>query len=217
VTPPTRPGQVLRYTGPIRLIHWAHVVVTLLLAVTGFYLDWPSLPPHLLRVATVRLVHLTLASALTATTLFHLVFAVTSGSWRTLIPTRQDWRSLGGTARHELLLTEVMPPHRKYHVLQKLLYLSFLPAVAVEVATGWALAAYQTPTGSLLIRWAGGLSGVRLAHYYVALYLVLTATGHFYRVLSEPGSLVAMLTGWAFDVPSADTEAERATRPPRWR
>lgn len=211
------PGKVLRQPGLLRLSHWTHVAVTLLLAVTGLYLDQPFLPRHVLRVAYVRLVHLTFASPFVATILFHLVYSLTSGSWHDLWPDRRDWRVLGGVLRHEALLSDEMPMHGKYHLLQKLLYLSFLPAVLLEAVTGWALAAPTTGSGSLILRLAGDLQRVRLLHYFVALYLVAGATLHFYRVLSEPGALVSMLTGWADAVPPADTAAEKATRPPRWR
>jgi cytochrome b subunit of formate dehydrogenase len=208
---------VLRHPGLLRLIHWSHVVITLILAVTGLYLDRPFLPRPALRVATVRLTHLTAAPLFVASLAFHLVYSLTSGSWRDLWPDRRDWRSLGGVVKHEALLSEAMPMHGKYHVLQKLLYLSFLPVALAEAATGWSMAAPTTWSGSLLIRGAGDLGRIRLLHYLLALYLVATATLHLYRILSEPGSLAAMLTGWASDVPPADTAAEKATRPPRWR
>ncbi len=211
------PGKVLRHPPLLRLIHWAHVATTLVLALTGLYLSHPFLPPHLLRVSRVRLIHLVAASPWLATLAFYLVYTVTVGAWRDLLPDRRDWRHLGGTLRHELLLSEEMPMHGKYHILQKLLYLSFLPVTLALAATGWAMAAPASGSGSLLARLAGGLQPARAGHYYLSLYLLTGATLHFYRVLVEPGALVAMITGWAAAVPPADTRAEKATRPPHLR
>ncbi|MDI6871363.1 MAG: cytochrome b/b6 domain-containing protein [Bacillota bacterium] len=211
------PGKMLRHPAILRLIHWTHTAVTLLLALTGFYLGRPFLPPHLLRVAHVRLTHLTFATPFIATALLHLVYSLVSGSWHDLLPDRRDWRTAGCLLRYELLLAGEAPMHGKYHLLQKLLYLSFLPAVLIQGATGWALASHSTWSGSLFIRLAGDLQRVRLIHHFVALYLIATVTLHFYRVLSEPGMLVAMVTGWAAAVPPAGTPEEKATRPPHLR
>lgn len=211
------PGKLLRHPALLRLLHWVHTALTLTLAVTGLYLSRPFLPPRVLRVATVRLAHLTFCPALTATLVLHVAYALFSGSWRDLFPMKSDWRALGGQLKYEFHLADEAPLGGKYNVLQKLLYLSFLPALLVEALTGWALAAHHSLTGSLVVRLAGGLQGVRLIHFFGALYLLLTATGHLYRVLTEPGYLASMVTGWAPAVPPTGTRAEKATRPPRLR
>lgn len=212
--PTAPPGKILRNPGILRLLHWTHVLLTLLMALTGFYLDRPFLPPYVLRVSRVRLVHLTFASSLVASLLLYLVYLWSSGSWRDVVPGRPDWRAFGGTLRHELLLSDVMPMHGKYQILQKLLYLSFIPALLLQTVTGWALASHGTRSGALIISLSRGLQQVRLIHYFLALYLVVTATLHFYRVLAEPGLLTAMVTGWADAVPPVNTRAEGQLRPP---
>jgi cytochrome b subunit of formate dehydrogenase len=199
------------------LIHGVHVATTLVLALTGLYLSYPFLPPPLLRLSLVRLIHLSAASPWLATLVFHVVYALTTGAWRDLVPGRRDWRHLGGTLRHKLLLSEEMPMHGKYHILQKLLYLSFLPTILALAATGWAMTAPTSGSGSLLVRLVGGLQPARAAHYYLSLYLLTGATLHLYQTLIEPGVLVSMVTGWSAAVPPADTRAEKATRPPRLR
>ncbi|MGE5553473.1 MAG: cytochrome b/b6 domain-containing protein [Betaproteobacteria bacterium] len=211
------PGKVLRHPSPLRLLHWFHVAVTLILALTGFYLSRPWLPPGVLRVAYVRLTHLTSAPLLAATVVLYPFYSMLSGAWHDLVPNRQDWRTAGRLLRYELLLSEEAPLRGKYHLLQKLLYLSFQPVLLLQVATGWALAAPTAQSGSLVVRLAGDLQRVRLVHYFGALYLVLAATFHFYLVLSTPGALVGMVTGWAEAVPPTDTVAEKATRPPHLR
>lgn len=215
--PTAPPGKVLRHPGVLRLIHWSHVALAMVLVLTGFYLDRPFLPPHILRVSRVRLVHSTFASPYVASLLLYLVYLLNSGAWRDLIPARNDWRNLGGTLRYLLVFSAEMPMHGKYHLLQKLLYLSFIPGILLKALTGWALAAHGTWSGALIIFLAGGLQNIRLIHYFVALYLLLGATAHLYLVLSEPGSLAAMVTGWAAAVPPAGTKEERALRPPELR
>lgn len=219
--PPARPaappGKVLRHPGILRLIHWVHVALIIVYGLTGMYLSRPVLPPHLLRVATVRLIHLTFCPAVIATLVFYLLYVVVSGAWRDLRPVREDWRTAGALLKYEALLSEEAPMRGKYHLLQKLLYLSFGPALLLEAIAGWALLAHQTPSGSLVVRLAYGLQMVRLVHFAGAIYLILTTTLHLYRVLSEPHSLTAMVTGWDRAVPPLNTPEEKAIRPPELR
>ncbi|HHW13616.1 MAG TPA: hypothetical protein GXX28_01610 [Firmicutes bacterium] len=210
-------GKVLRHPAPLRLIHWTHVSVTLALAFTGFDLAHPFLPPRLFPPKYARLAHSTLASALAATFALWLYYAFTTGAWRELLPDRRDWRTAGALLRYELLLSEDSPMHGKYHLIQKVLYLSFHLAIGLQILTGWALAAYVTRSGSLLIRLAGGLQRIRTVHHFAALYLVLTSTLHLYRALTDPRLVVAMITGWGHAGPPLDTPAEKAIRPPESR
>lgn len=207
------PGKVLRHPLLLRLIHWTHVATTVVLAVSGFYNSRPFLPAGTLRVADVRLTHLTIAPLLVATWIFYAYYLLASGTYRDLLPVRRDWANLWGTLRYQLLLTDTMPLHGKYHLLQKFLYLSFFPVVAGLALTGWALAVPSTPSGSLVLLLAGDLQSVRIIHYALALYMTLTGTMHMYQVFTEPHTLASMLSGWAAATPPSGTKAEKATRP----
>ncbi|MGE5508420.1 MAG: cytochrome b/b6 domain-containing protein [Chitinophagales bacterium] len=213
--PTAPPGRVLRHPLMLRLIHWIHVATVAVLALSGFYVSRPFLPTGVLRISDVRLAHLTTAPLLVATWVLYAYFLLVSGAYRDLLPSRADLLNLGGTLRYELLLTEELPPHAKYHIFQKLLYLSFFPVIAGLAFTGWALAVPSTRSASVVVLLAGDLQRVRIIHYALALYLTLTGTLHFYRVLTEPHTMASMVTGWALAVPPSGTRAEKASRPRR--
>lgn len=125
---------------------------------------------------------------------------VTRHLYRDLVPTRQDWRSIGRSIIDHLLLRHPTGEEAKhYNVLQKCAYLGvifFLLPLMILMGLGMSPALDVFPTG-----WVDLFSGrqsIRTIHFVVAWALVLFVMIHVFEVIVTGfwNNLRSMVTGY---------------------
>jgi Ni/Fe-hydrogenase 1 B-type cytochrome subunit len=117
-----------------------------------------------------------------------------SGQWRNVALTWRDVRNLPRFLAYALFFKKSHPYYGKYNPGQKLVYSLWIPAVIGISLTGLAMKF----NGSFLALFAPwfNLSSIRVLHFYLAIYFVITSMLHMYLSLTEsPAKLQAMFSG----------------------
>ena len=140
-----------------------------------------------------------------------MVYTIASGHLRReLLPTREDWRSMGKTIVDHLCLRRPKGEEaRRYNVLQKLAYLSvtlLLVPMAILMGLGMSPA-----LDSLFPGWVdifGGRQSIRTFHFIISWALVLFTIVHVLQVIVHGfwNNLRSMITGHYRIEPEADHE-----------
>ena len=129
---------------------------------------------------------------------------------RDLIPTRQDWRSIGRTIIDHLLFRHPTGETAKqYNVLQKCAYLAvifFLLPLMIMMGLGMSPALNALSPGWVDI--FSGRQSIRTIHFIVALALVLFVFIHVFQVIVTGfwNNLRSMITGYYRVQPEAHHE-----------
>ncbi|GAC1532620.1 MAG: cytochrome b/b6 domain-containing protein [Ramlibacter sp.] len=162
--------------------------------------SWATIPgPQWLSMG--RLWHFFFAWIFVANGLAYLLWTIFSGHLaRDLVPTRAEWRGIGGSIRDHLLLRH---PHgetaRRYNVLQNSAYLAIVFGVLpLIVLGGWAM---SPMLDSLLPGWVdllGGRQSARTLHFGTATVLVAFVLVHLFEVIvtGAVNNLRSMITGY---------------------
>jgi len=123
---------------------------------------------------------------------------------RDFVPTRADWRSIGGSIVEHLRLRHPTGDEAlRYNVLQRLAYLAIVFVVfPFLVLMGLGLSPRLDAAWPALVDAFGGRQSVRTLHFIAAAVLVLFVLVHLFEVLvSGPYNQVrSMITG-KFRVP----------------
>ncbi len=138
-------------------------------------------------------------------------YSIASGHLRRdLLPTRQDWRSLGRSLVDHLLLRRPKGEAAKYYnVLQKFAYLTVIFALLpLIILMGLGM---SPALDALLPGWVGifgGRQSVRTLHFVVAWALVLFTLIHVFEVIVNGfwNNLRSMITGYFRIKSEADHE-----------
>jgi len=162
-------------------------------------------------LAMARRWHLFFAWLLALNVTGFVGYAIASGHLRRdLLPTRQDWRSIGRSIVDHLLLRRPKGEAAKYYnVLQKFAYLTvillLLPLI-VLMGLGMSPALDALPPGWVGI--FGGRQSARTLHFVVAWVLVLFTFIHVFEVLVNGfrNNLRSMITGYFRIESEADHE-----------
>jgi thiosulfate reductase cytochrome b subunit len=159
---------------------------------------WSTLPgPQWLAMG--RRWHLFFAWVLVINGIAYLVYTLASRHLaRDLTPTRADWRSVGQSITHHLLLRNAGETARHYNVLQKLTYLGVIFVLFPPlILMGWAM---SPGLNALLPGWVdvfGGRQSARTIHFVVAWLLVGFVFIHVFEVAITGfwNNLRSMITG----------------------
>jgi thiosulfate reductase cytochrome b subunit len=207
----------------IRWLHWINVPVLAVMLYSGLLIYWAN-DVYRIEVFGATLFHFfpdwfyqlfglghRLAEGMAWHFLFMWFFALNglayvlytalSGEWRHLLPT---WRSFGEAwqvLQHDLHLSRVQPPRRKFNGAQQIAYTSVILMGAGSVLTG--LAIYK-PVQLSWLTWAlGGYEWARLEHFCLTVGYVLFFLIHITQVVRAGwNNFRAMVTGYELvDVP----------------
>ena len=123
--------------------------------------------------------------------LCYVVYTFISGEWRHLLPNRNSFREAWMVVLHDLHLSNVEPPRRKFNGAQQFAYTSVILMGAGSLLTGLAiykptqLGLAHESAGRLRVGTVGPIFGSRLG--YVAFFLVHISQVSSRRLEQFPG------------------------------
>jgi thiosulfate reductase cytochrome b subunit len=127
--------------------------------------------------------------------LVYVLYTAFSGEWRHLLPNRRTFPEALQVLLHDLRLSKVAPPPRKFNGAQQLAYTGVILMGAGSLATG--LAIYKPVQLAWLTWLLGGYEPARLEHFVLAFGYVLFFVVHITQVVRAGwNNFRAMLTGY---------------------
>lgn len=178
---------------PIRIFHWVQTVLIFLLLFTGFtftYAGWINLPTR-----SVRLFHSTPGYLLAINFLAYIYYHVMSGLHSRVLFRPKDIKHVSSFIQYMTFQRASHPHYGKYNPGQKAMYTFWLFLILIMILTGIAL--FDPEKFGLIQRLVGGLSNLRVYHYFGAVLLACTVPVHIYLALTEnPAKLQAIFTGY---------------------
>jgi thiosulfate reductase cytochrome b subunit len=206
-----------KHPRPIRWMHWINVPVLFGMIYSGLLIYWandvyrvglgswtlvklfPDWFYKLLnlehRLAEGMAWHFLLAWLLAINGLCYVVYTIVSGEWRHLVPTRRSFREAWMTILHDLHLSKVAPPPRKFNGAQQFAYTGVVLMGAGSLLTG--LAIYKPTQLAWLVALLGGYELARWIHFWLTLGYVAFFIVHISQVIRAGwNNFRAMVTGY---------------------
>jgi len=161
------------------LIYWAHDVYGLQIGGVVLFRFFPEWFYGLLglraRLAEGMAWHFALMWAFALNGFAYVAYTLLSGEWRHLVPNRNSFREAWQVLLHDLHLSRVEPPRRKFNGAQQFAYTGVILMGGGSLLTG--LAIYKPVQCAWLTALLGGYPWARFAHFaltlgYVAFFLV---------------------------------------------
>ena len=140
--------------------------------------------------------------------LLYVLYTAFSGEWRYLLPNRRSFREAIQVLLHELHLSRVEPPPRKFNGAQQIAYTSIILMGVGSLATGLSIA---KPTQfAWLSSLLGGYEWARVERFWLTIGYVLFFIVHVGQVLKAGwNNFRAMVTGYeVVSVKEASIEGE---------
>ena len=160
---------------------------------------WATLPgPRWLAMA--RRWHLFFAWGLVVNGLGYLLYSIGSRHLsRDLVPTKQDWRSVGRSIKDHLLFRHPQgQAATRYNVLQKFAYLSVIfGLLPLIIVAGLAMSPWLDSVRPGWVDFLGGRQAARAIHFFCAWALVVFVFIHVFEVIITGlwNNLRSMITG----------------------
>lgn len=127
--------------------------------------------------------------------LLYVSYTVLSGEWRYLVPNRQSFREALQVVLHDLHLSKIRPPRRKYNGAQQFAYTGIILMGAGSLLTG--LAIYKPTQIAWLTSLLGGYEFARFEHFWLTVGYVLFFFIHIAQVVKAGwNNFRAMITGY---------------------
>jgi len=127
--------------------------------------------------------------------LLYVLYTAFSGEWRYLLPTRRSLREAVQVVLHDLRLSKIKPPRRKFNGAQQIAYTSIIVMGAGSLATG--LSIYKPTQFAWLTSLLGGYEWARFEHFLLAAGYVLFFMVHIAQVIKAGwNNFRAMVTGY---------------------
>jgi Ni/Fe-hydrogenase 1 B-type cytochrome subunit len=166
----------------------------IVLTFTGLYMDTPWNSLHL-PMEVVRKTHTFFSSIIIVNLVGHIYYYLYTNKITDVLFLPRDWVNVPSFIRYVLFITEGHPNFGRYNPGQKLIFSSWFLAVIIAAITGIIL---LFPANSQWLQWKlGGLNVIRILHFGVAIYFVMSIPLHLYLVFTEsPANLQAMFTGY---------------------
>lgn len=197
---------------PVRLTHWVNVLAILVLSATGLYIGAPFLPGGAAVMTWMRAVHRLATWVFVASLALRTYWAFAGNrwaSWRALVPylSAAGRREAAEMALYYVFLRRRPPPVVGHNALAGIAYAAVVALMLVEVATGVALQALETPGWrTALFGWLVALLGVptvRLVHHLGMWLLLGFAIHHTYSAVlidieEHNGLVTSMVSGYKF-------------------
>lgn len=127
--------------------------------------------------------------------LLYVLYTLFSGEWRYLVPNRHSFREAIQVVLHDLHLSKVEPPRRKFNGAQQFAYTTVILMGAGSVLTG--LAIYKPVQFAWLTGLLGGYEMARWEHFWLTLGYVAFFLIHISQVIRAGwNNFRAMVTGY---------------------
>jgi thiosulfate reductase cytochrome b subunit len=127
--------------------------------------------------------------------ILYVGYTVLSGEWRHLVPNRRSFREAWQVMLHDLHLSKVHPPPRKFNGAQQIAYTTVILMGAGSLLTG--LAIYKPVQVAWLTALLGGYEWARFEHFWLTVGYVLFFLVHIAQVIRAGwNNLRAMITGY---------------------
>jgi thiosulfate reductase cytochrome b subunit len=127
--------------------------------------------------------------------LLYVLYTLFSGEWRFLVPGRGSFREALQVVLHDLHLSTVAPPRRKFNGAQQIAYTSVILMGAGSLLTG--LAIYKPVQFARLTSVLGGYEWARWEHFWLTIGYVLFFLIHIAQVIRAGwNNFRAMVTGY---------------------
>ena len=127
--------------------------------------------------------------------LLYVVYTAVSGQWRYLVPNRHSFSEAIQVALHDLRLSKVQPPSRKFNGAQQIAYTTIILMGAGSLLTGVAI--YKPVQFAWLTTVLGGYEWARWEHFWLAVGYVLFFVIHVVQVARAGwNTFRAMVTGY---------------------
>jgi Ni/Fe-hydrogenase 1 B-type cytochrome subunit len=177
-----------------KIIHFQHLIMMIVLGVTGLYIRFPQAAFFGART-TMRYIHYVAMVIVGLNFLWRLWYAFFSKDrdWREFAVGKKDLASLLGVAAYYTYFSNNKPHVAKYNVMQKLAYDAFGVLMILQGFTGLSLIMQPiifgySPRFLLAGWWLGPLVGgtamagawMRIAHYSITWLFIIISTVHLY-------------------------------------
>lgn len=224
----------LKHPRPVRWMHWINVPVLTLMIWSGLMIYWAD-DSFRIGMGGRTLVHLfsesfyralDLESKLAIGMAWHFLFmwifalnglayvgyTIVSGEWRHLVPNRHSFYEAWQVVLHDLHLSKVEPPKRKFNGAQQIAYTSVILMGAGSLLTG--LAIYKPLQFAWLTSLLGGYSWARWEHFWLTVGYVAFFVVHITQVIKTGwNNFRAMVTG--YEVVAVDADPAATAKPAR--
>jgi Ni/Fe-hydrogenase 1 B-type cytochrome subunit len=194
----------------LRLYHWSFALSIVVLAVTGFYVNFPWTTTYVeglgtFPVATMRYIHFIAGFVFTGAVLarFYLLFFGNKQErfWDFLPVNRENTRNMAHTAKFYLYITDEHSPRLGHNVLAGIIYIITLLLAILQIAGGFYLlypeSAFWSKWGFILL---GPQQQARFVHHLIMWYFIIFAALHLYIVIwndivSKEGLISSIFNG----------------------
>ena len=181
------------------LIYWANDVYRIGLGdwtLFKFFPDWFYAALRLeRRLADGMAWHFALMWLFALNGFLYVGYTLFSGEWRHLVPNRNSFREAWQVVLHDLHLSKVEPPRRKFNGAQQFAYTGVILMGAGSLITG--LAIYKPVQLAWLTSLLGGYQWARWEHFWLTIGYVLFFVVHIAQVIRAGwNNFRAMVTGY---------------------
>lgn len=138
----------------------------------------------------------------------YVLYTLTSGEWRQLVPERGSFRDALQVIRYDLGLSRTRPPEGKYNAAQRIAYTGIILCGLASILTG--LAIYWPVQLAWLCALLGGYKFARILHFMLTLGYLGFFLIHLIQVMRAGWDrFQAMVTGYRLvNVSEAESEQE---------
>jgi len=127
--------------------------------------------------------------------LLYVLYTALSGEWRYLLPNRHSFREAVQVVLHDLRLSRIEPPARKFNGAQQIAYTTVILMGAGSLLTGVAI--YKPVQFAWLTNLVGGYEWARWEHFWLAIGYVVFLIVHVVQVARYGwNKFRAMVTGY---------------------
>ena len=219
---------------PVRIVHWAIVLLLIVLSFTGYYIHHPFLsgsggPGHPgFTMGLIRFLHEAAGFAFIAAVLVRIYWAFAGNRyarWRALLPiTKSQRRDMLDMARFYAFLRRSPPRQNGHNPLAAVSYVGLYVGFVVTILSGLGLFAWviRTPPWTTLFGWTYHVVSeptLRLVHFLLMFVYGAFAVLHIYTstlidIEERNGELSSIVTGYKADIREGEAPRDDPRRVP---
>ncbi|WP_238395305.1 cytochrome b/b6 domain-containing protein [Mucilaginibacter sp. 14171R-50] len=125
----------------------------------------------------------------------YVLYTLSSGEWRQLVPKRNSFKEAWQVILHDLHIRKIAPPQNKYNAAQRISYTAIIIMGFGSLITG--LAIYKPVQFNTLTWLCGGYHAARIEHFVLTIGYVLFFLVHIIQViLAGWGNFQSVITGF---------------------
>ncbi len=199
---------VEKHPRAIRWFHWLHFPLISLMVWSGAriywadqaYLEIPEVVVRTLSLGSHLAIgmawHFSLIWLFALNGIAYVIYLACSGEWRTLVPTRSDFKNALPYLLYDLHLRKERPAlHGKFNPMQKISYFLVILMGGGALLTG--LAIYKPVQAGGLTWLLGGYEAARLEHFLLTVGFILFFVVHVIEVIRTGwNNFRAMVSGY---------------------